>query len=295
MACEWMDIQDQVRKYFQAKAAQVAAIAEQAVCDHTGLAGSHREELHRVYLREILPKRFQVGRGMVYGQFHRSKEADIVVWDGENYPSLPMLDHQFFFADSVRLVLECKTVWSDTAFRDVLAKCKAVRDIVPTSGMSLGDEIEFMRQQIAAIQSEVDYEGMIITRHHIGTAGIFLRGGHSLSPESFSDEFIREIDDCWPDALLLFQAGTLVVKNYESTSSGDCGWLEFYYLGDDALLGFTTALLAFVSERSVQIEDPVYLTKYVPDLVSINPQHVVHFPLSRAAARRAPIWRQRDK
>jgi len=293
MPPEQIDTQDRVRKYFRAKAAQVAAVAELSVCDHAGLIGSHREELHRVYLREILPRRFQVGRGMVYGQFQRSKEADIVIWDAENYPSLPMLDHQFFFADSVRLVLECKTCWSDSEFQDVLTKCRAVRDIIPTAGMSLADQIEFVRQQLAAVQSNVSYEGMVITHYHIGTAAIFIRGGHSLSPESFSDGLIGDIDDCWPDALLLLEPGRVVIKNYEHTSSGDCGWLEFYHLRDDALLAFTTALLALVCERSVQIEDPLYLTQYVPDLVNVDPQHVVDFPLTRGVPQRAPIWRPR--
>jgi hypothetical protein len=292
MTSQWMDTQDRVRKYFRVKAAQVAAIAELAVCDHTGLAGSHREELHRVYLREILPRRFQVGRGMVYGQFHRSREADVVIWDGDNYPSLPLMDHQFFFADAVRLVLECKTAWSDSEFQDVLAKCEAVRDIVPAAGMSLTDQIEFLRQQLAAIQNNVHHEGMIVTHYHIGTAAIFLRGGHSLSPESLSGDLIGRIDDSWPDALLLLQPGRVVIKNYESTPNGGCGWLEFYDFGDDALLAFTTSILALICERSVQIEDPLYLTQYVPDLAAVDPCHAVDFPLTRVLPHRVPIWRR---
>jgi hypothetical protein len=158
--------------------------------------------------------------------------------------------------------------------------------------MSLTDQIESMRQQLAAMQNNVHHEGMIVTHYHIGTAAIFLRGGHSLSPESFSGDLIRQIDDSWPDALLLLQPGRVVIKNYESTSGGDCGSLEFYDFGDDALLAFTTALLALICERSVQIEDPLYLTQYVPDLVSVDPHHVVDFPLTRGIPQRVPIWRQ---
>ena len=101
-----------IRTYFRAKTAQLRALAGLAVCEHTGLIGSHREQLNRIYLQEILPKRFSVGRGMIYGIVHRSREVDVVVWDELNYMSLPLLDHSFFFAESVRLALECKSTWS---------------------------------------------------------------------------------------------------------------------------------------------------------------------------------------
>src|SRR3954451_10703188 len=145
MPREWVNTQDQVRKYFRVKAKQLAATADLSICEHPGLIGSHREELQRVFLREILPGRFTVGRGMVYGAFgHRSKEADIVIWDSQNYPSLPMLDHSFFFADSVRLVLECKSRWSGDEFEDVLEKCESVRSIIAGSRLNLREEIIMM-------------------------------------------------------------------------------------------------------------------------------------------------------
>src|ERR1039458_5354439 len=93
---------EKIRDYFRVKAKQLAAVASLPICDHSGLAGSHREQVQRIYLREILPKRFEIGRGMVYGVEHRSYEADIVVWDSIQYPSLPMADHSLYFAESVR-------------------------------------------------------------------------------------------------------------------------------------------------------------------------------------------------
>jgi hypothetical protein len=32
----------------------------------------------------------------VFGLFHRSREADFVVWDSQNYPSIPFLQHSHF-------------------------------------------------------------------------------------------------------------------------------------------------------------------------------------------------------
>jgi hypothetical protein len=287
------ETQNHVKQYFRVKARQLAAMADLPVCEHPGLIGSHREELQRIYLREVLPKRFEVGRGMVYGFGHRSKEADIVIWDSQNYPSLPMLDHSFFFAESVRVVLESKSAWREEEFQDVLEKSRSIRDIITIRGLSLTDEIVLLRQKVAATQTRQVHAGMVIIPHHIGTAAIFLTGGHSLNSASLTDDFIRQIDDSWPDVLLLLEPGRVVIKNYrpiESTPFGGEGWLEFYDLGEDALFAFTVGLLAFLEERSVQIERPLDLTQYVPDLVSIDPTATIDFPLTRPIPQRKHLW-----
>lgn len=117
---------ERVRDYFRVKSRQLRASADLAVCDHNGLSGNHREELQRIYFNEVLPRRFEVGSGMVYGQFHRSREADIVIWNFKDYPSLPMSDHAFFFAESVRMVLESKSQMSSAEFDNDLLKSQAV-------------------------------------------------------------------------------------------------------------------------------------------------------------------------
>lgn len=254
--------QEKVKQYFRVKYRQLAAVGDLPVCDHPGLIGGHREELYRIYLREILPKRFEVGRGMVYGFVHRSKESDIVIWDSHNYPSLPMLDHSFFFAESVRAVLESKSVWNMQTLEDVLSKSKSVKDIVPMTGRSLQDEMELIWQELASIKGGVDHNGMLIAKHHIGTAAVFLKGGQDFGKKDFSKEIIADADDTWPDLLLLLEPGKLYVKNYEATGgfSGK-GTIDFYDLGEDSLLAFTNGLLSLLAERSFQSEEPLYLTR----------------------------------
>lgn len=168
--------EERVRQYFRVKARQLAAICDLPICEHPGLIGSHREEIYRIYLREILPKRFEVGRGMVYGLVGRSKEVDIIIWDAQNFPSLPMLDHSFFFAESVRVVLESKSIWNSEELTDVLTKIRAVRDIGFISGPTLADELAMIWQDLAAIREGRAHDGMLIARHHIGTAAIFIKG-----------------------------------------------------------------------------------------------------------------------
>lgn len=37
-----------IRQYFKSKLAQLLALSEQAVCEHNGLKGSHREDLIKI-------------------------------------------------------------------------------------------------------------------------------------------------------------------------------------------------------------------------------------------------------
>jgi len=91
-----------LRNYFAGARLQLLAGAAAAGAPHSGLAGSHREALIREYLAAILPRRLEIGRGMVFGIGHRSREADVVLWDSSNYPSLRLKDHELFFAESAR-------------------------------------------------------------------------------------------------------------------------------------------------------------------------------------------------
>src|SRR5277367_6338895 len=115
-----MTFTEQLRVFFSSKRRQILEASREAGTEHAGLLGSHRETIIREYLSALLPARFSVGRGMVYGFAHHSKEADLVVWDHLNYPSLRMRDHSLFVAESTRLVLEAKSRWSTAEFEDML-------------------------------------------------------------------------------------------------------------------------------------------------------------------------------
>ena len=229
---------------------------------------------------------------MVYGLGHRSKEADIVIWDALNYPSLPMLDHSFFFAESVRAVVECKSIWSSAEFLDVREKCRSVRDIVPMAGLTLTDELESIWQEIQSLREGTEHHGALLSKHHIGTAAVFLKGGQSFEVDSLSEETIADVDDSWPDLLLLVEAGRFVVKQYESTGGFvGRGWLELYEFGEDALLAFTNGLLVTLSDRSVHSEEPFYLSRYAWNIADAEAVTKVEFPLHRFVPQRMPLWR----
>lgn len=284
--------ENRVRSYFKVKRDQILASRDLPACEHTGLIGSHREELQRIYLKEILPKRFQIGRGMVYGQKHRSKESDIVIWDAFNYPHLPMLDHSFFFAESVYCVLECKSCWNSGEFKDVLEKSEAVRNIVSYREPGFIDEIQMLKADVISLKEGVEHHGQLITRPHIGTAAIFLSGGQTFLKNFMEHTAIECIDDSWPDVLLLLEPGYVVIKRYEAApgSFGGKGWLELYDLKEDSLLMFTSGLLSLVTKKIVQIETPLNIWKYTHELAKILPVQKTEFLLSRPVPQTTTIW-----
>lgn len=289
------ETEDRIRAYFRAKTGQLKALAGLAVCEHSGLIGGHREQVHRVYLREVLPKRFSVGRGMIYGPFHRSREVDIVVWDELNYTSMPLLDHSFFFAESVRLALECKSVWTAEEMNDVMVKSRAVRDLIPMHEPTLSDSVMKLAIEIEALRSGSQHSGLMITPPHIGTAAIFLTGGESFGADFVTPQMVKECDDAWPDVLILLGPGRLVLKKYQPDDSpgsfGGRGWLEFYDCGDDSLLTFTSTLLSLLEERSVITESPLSLMRYTPSVAEIATSAAVPFPVTRPVPGRVPLWR----
>lgn len=248
-----------VRQFFQAKTRQLRASAQLPVCEHNGLTGSHREEVHRIYLREILPRRYSVGRGMIYSAIgSRSREVDIVIWDSLNYPSLPMTDHSFFFSESVRGTVECKSTFSSEELENVCVKSQSVRDIVDLYQPSLGDTIQMLKQDVWALTNGVENGGTLITPYHIGTTAIFLTGGKTFDA-SCVPESCKEIDERWPDIMLFLEHGRLFVKKY----SAEGNWLHIYELGDDSLGMFTHFFMELLSERSLQTEPEILFQAYL--------------------------------
>jgi hypothetical protein len=282
--------ESRVVHYFRAKSRQLLATSELAVAEHRGLSGSHREELQRIYLREVIPRRYDVGRGMVYGLFGRSREADIVIWDSQNYPSLPLSDHSFYFAESVRVVIESKSRWSKQDWSDVRDKTRELRSIVLNYSPSLRDEIDMLQQDIQALQNgEGRHHGAIIVQHKIGTAAVFIEGGSDFlkHPEEIASEIEEQADDSWPDATLFLREGVLIFKNESSDTSQ---FMEFYRLNDDSLIGFTNILLRLLMERTVSSQGAFYLDNYMRSVIDVEPYARIGYQGNFWAPGRTPIW-----
>lgn len=270
-----------VQGYFRAKRKELIALAELPVCNHSGLIGGHREQIYRAYLADILPRRYSVGRGMVYDTRVRSKEADIVIWDSSNFPSLPLLDHSFFFAESVRGVIECKSNWSNEQFQDVLDKSAAVDTIVPVNEPTLEDFVDTLHTRVSAIEHGAGYTGSLLVKHKIGTAAMFMTGGRSLTPEKLLKlvNGDRSIDCVWPHVMVFLETGLLVFKD---EVNGE-GCLTFFKFKDDVLLAFSIVLLRMLEDRVVHNEARFLLERYALQIIEWDPIHIHKFPLTRFA------------
>lgn len=283
---------ERVAKYFRALSKKILATSEQVTSGHSGLAGGHREAVCREYLELILPARYAIGRGIVHGILHRSREADIVLWDASNFPRLQMADHTFFFAESVRAVLEVKSCWSTEEFQDIRTKAGAAASIITMGAGSLADELDMIRLDLAALHNGREHEGMLITKPRIATGAIILKGGQKMNSTLATSAVVQDADHEWPDVMLLLQPGKVVLKTYRQDEDGRTrGRLEFYSLGDDALLRFTSALLELLSDRSVHTEGPLYFEQYCGKICSARPEASVEFPIRHLGGLRMPLWR----
>ncbi|MDX2099998.1 MAG: DUF6602 domain-containing protein [Leptolyngbyaceae cyanobacterium bins.59] len=225
------DAQALIRDYFRTKSSQLSAASDLFINKHPGLIGSHREQIYRIYLQEIIPARFKVGRGIIHdGISHASKEADIVVWDALNYPVIPSSDHSFFFAESVKLVIECKSKFSKREFNDVLEKSKSIHELRLRKGMCAEEKVSTLSKQVDSLleifsnirlltqaldlneanENRVDKIQLIIETliknnmvvgesfqsHRIATASIFLKGGRRAldEPQRLISQLISDKD-----------------------------------------------------------------------------------------------------
>jgi len=218
---------------------------------------------------------------------HQSRECDIVVWDSENYFCLPFSSYGHYFVESVRLALESKSNYSTDTWADALQKSRAVRDIVPNVGLNLAGEVAMLQLEVQSLRAGVPHDGMLHTTAHVATAAFFFFGGQSVSLPQLIRSCDGEVDDSWPDIVLFLEAGKLILKRY--SDDGGKGYLELYDLGEDALLVFAASAFAFISERSVQVENPAFLEAHVDTLQCVDPTDAHSFRLTRPPASRGRV------
>lgn len=268
-----MDTQQQIKKFFRGKAKQLLALAEQVATEHPGLTGSHRENIINNYLKEILPKRLGIGKGMVYGIMDRSREIDILIWDEQHYPALNFSGHSFFFAESAKALVEIKTRWSTDEFKDIQTKSAASKGIFKQYKSNVKQELYLLQEEIVAIKQGTSFSGLISIPHHIASAALIFWGGQDFTIKSLPEDELLRIDSFYPDLMLFLDAGKVLVKEYyrdeDDTTKGNA-FLRLYEAGDDALLVFTVLLMGEVMQRTVLTEYPFYFEDYFPPSIVSN-------------------------
>jgi hypothetical protein len=273
-------------RFFRAKREELRSKSKNVLATHKGLRGSHREHACRVFLEDFLPKRYSVGRGILFDDFgHMSKEADIVIWDDQNFPRLNEGGHTLFFVNSVRCAIGVKTKWSTARWAETLAESKSVRDLVPHIHELDGvhHRLQRLEHQVAALTAGGTLEGLLLFQHHTGTAAIILDGGSRLDGEILKS-VTPDPDDALPDLTLFLEPGILIEKLYVEADDRIIGFAGIHRLGADALLGFMIKLQRCIEDRSVGMNDSQHFYESVDLGLDDVPAEGFRFQLSRPPA-----------
>lgn len=259
---------DLIQTFFRMKTEQLISVSNQAVVEHSSLKGTHRENLIDIYLNEILPKRFAISKGMVYGLINKSKESDLVIWDEQNFPSLKLLGHSLFFIESVKTIMEIKTNWSLKEFDDIKTKKTASFNIqrLPQTP-SLDNRVNFLENKIEAIENNKSINMIFSSPVPVPFVAFIFQGGENYSIENLKEKELEKVHESYPDLLILLRAGKVLEKHYtcdEEDSSKGYAYLRLHNAGDNALLIFTSLLLEKLMINTNLSEYPVNFIKYGP-------------------------------
>lgn len=282
-----MEIQKNITQYFKAKTKEILALSEQALCDHNVSRGKHREGVLCQFLRDIFPKRYSIDNGMVYGYIGRSKEADIVIWDELNYPKLKLKGSNIFFSESVKVIIEVKSKWSNNELEDIKNKVDSTINIFSTYTRGLSSVIRGIGNEIQSLKNGKEYHGELLFPNNIGVAAIIYSGGQKFNITDFDETEIAEIEGKYPDIMLFLDAGKIIVKEFvanEDNPMSGYGTLRQVECGDDALLIFTSLLLELLADRSEHIKAPLSLTDYLSDLYSKRITEEITFQITKPVA-----------
>lgn len=247
-----------IKQYFENKAEQLLATSRQAICEHNGLKGSHREDLIKIYLSEVIPKRFEIGHGMIYGQFSRSNETDIVLWDSYNFPNLKMNGHSMYFAESVNAAIEIKTNYTSETEADVSKKTESLKSVITQYRDTVNNRLFDIEQRIESLMMGSKYEGCLSISQSITSCAVFINGGANFTKEVLQK--YEDIDTQWPDLTLFLKAGKVAVKCIDEKNRN---LVRIYNSNKDSLLMFTKFLLEVLSKQVVLVEGTLYFDDYI--------------------------------
>jgi hypothetical protein len=236
---------------------------------------------------------------MVYGTEGRSLQADAIVWDAGNYPSISQNDGRIVFQEAARLVVEVKTRWSDVEWSDIRAKCRALRDLGTAPRTMLEDRVEVLEENVRVLADGIrgiDRQeptwrrgGLLDFVEPYGApprfAAVVLSGGERFTVDAQVAEGFAHGNDEWPDLVLLLGAGRVVWK-IDDAAPGDTGRVQFIEAGLDSLLVFCGLVLDLLALGSSHTEEPFYLGRYCESVLGAIARHEIEYQLPRG--RNAP-------
>jgi hypothetical protein len=256
--------------YFAAKTQEIKAIASQAILSHSGIIGEHREKIINVFLKDFLPGKYSVGTGQFMSvEFQRdfeSNQSDIIIWDSYDYPKVHLQGNSsLFFAESVKMVIEVKSVFNASELLDIQKKSSHLKRFVPNFHPSIKDEIWRLDNKIArAVTGKMEMR-LMCSAPSIAMVAICFKGGENFKLRDIPNQ--AEIEDNFPDAILFLSAGKMIAKTYEIFPQGRVkGTLALYELKENSLIGFTGWITALLAERDTLTTSPFMFQDYIRDV-----------------------------
>lgn len=100
---------------------------------HMGELGASREELLKSYIKQFLPEKYKVGRGIVIdSDEHQSRQQDFIVYDAFNSPAALLMDSlQVLPIESIYCTIEVKSTLNKTELSKCVENIKSVRTLKP--------------------------------------------------------------------------------------------------------------------------------------------------------------------
>ena len=271
--------------YFGAKTQEIKAIADQAILSHTGIIGEHRERIVNSFLKDFLPGKYSVGTGQFMSvEFQRdfeSNQSDIIIWDSIDYPKIHLQGtSDLFFAESVKMVVEVKSVFNKSELQDIIKKSRHLKSFVPNFHPSIKDEIWRLDNKIARTMNEKTEMKMMASAPMIAMAAICFKGGEKFTLKDIITP--KEIEEDFPDVLLLLGAGKMIAKTYEISQPGIVkGELALYQLDEHSLIGFTGWITSLLAERDTLTTSPFQFHEYITGVFRNKKVETMEFPVLR--------------
>lgn len=280
-----MNTKEKLLKYFNHKSKELLEIANQAITVHNGLKGEHREAIINNYLTAILPSKYSITTGELVGietqLDYVSNQADIIIWDSFNYPKISLIGSNLIFAESAKMVVEIKSNFNSNEWSDIKNKTRKIKEFIPSYHSTLHDEIWRLDNKIArAIKGKPEMT-MMASAPLIGMSAICFFGGKNFSIDDISNT--NEIEDFYPDLLILVEEGKILFKSYEILEYGkQKGFLNIFEAKENALLGFTSLLMSLLAERDSISTSPFQLINYLNIFPKLKGT-TIEFPVTRIA------------
>ena len=171
---------------------------EERLIDHPGELGTAREEIIRRFLRDYLPKRFEVTTGFVFDSAGQvSNQMDVIIADSSVCPRFETAGGKFYFpCESVVAIGQVKSsITSEEKLRDALDNIASVKQLDRSSGgiardRRHGEPIDHFRNYLHQIYSFVFITGKALSEESVS--------------ENVMDYLPQRTANTWPNVIFAF-------------------------------------------------------------------------------------------